>query len=115
MIDLPIGRDRKNRKRMAVCPGGKEAVTEFTVLKRFPKTTYMEFHLRTGRTHQIRVHMAAQGHPLYGDEVYGREEKGLAGQTLHAETLGFLHPVTGVYMEFHAPLPAYFSKLLSNG
>ncbi|MBQ7507369.1 MAG: RluA family pseudouridine synthase [Lachnospiraceae bacterium] len=115
VIDLPIGRDRKNRKRMAVCPDGKEAVTEFTVLKRFPRTTYMEFHLRTGRTHQIRVHMAAQGHPLFGDEVYGREEKGLVGQTLHAETLGFLHPVTGAYMEFHAPLPAYFSRLLSNG
>lgn len=112
VIDRPIGRDKKNRKRMSVSSDGKEAVTRFRVLERFSNTTYLEFTLETGRTHQIRVHMASLGHPLYGDEVYGREEKGLIGQTLHAETLGFLHPVTGIYMEFHAPLPDYFSTLL---
>ncbi len=121
-IDAPIGRSRKDRKKMAVLTraeimqgsSGREAVTHFTVLKRFSETTYCEFQLETGRTHQIRVHMASIGHPLYGDTVYGGEKNahGLRGQTLHAMTIGLIHPRTGNYLEVEAPLPAYFSNLL---
>lgn len=95
-------------------PGGKEAITHYRVLDRFSDYTYMEFRLETGRTHQIRVHMAGIGHPLLGDDVYGpaRCKFHLQGQTLHAKTIGFVHPTTGKYMEIDAPLPEYFEELL---
>lgn len=113
-IDEPIGRDRKDRKKMAVVFDGRHAVTHFKVLERFKDYTYMEFRLETGRTHQIRVHMAYIKHPILGDPLYGPKKCPftLQGQTLHAETIGFIHPSTNEYMEFHAPLPEYFEKLL---
>ncbi len=110
-----IGRHPTDRKRMAiVTKNGKPAVTHYRVLERFEKTTYMEFQLETGRTHQIRVHMASIGHPLLGDEVYGNGKDGvrLQGQTLHAAVIGLIHPRTGEYLEVHAPLPEYFQGLL---
>lgn len=115
VIDAPIGRDERNRKKMAVNrKNGKEAVTHYRVLKRFREYTYMECRLETGRTHQIRVHMNAIGHPLLGDEVYGARKTPfhLQGQTLHAHKLGFIHPKSGDYVEVEAPLPAYFVRLL---
>ena len=95
---------------------GREAVTHYRVLQRFSHTTYCEFELETGRTHQIRVHMASIGHPLYGDTVYGGEKnaRGLQGQTLHAMTIGLIHPRTGEYLEVSAPLPEYFSHLMEH-
>lgn len=111
-----IGRDNRDRKRMAVVPDtqGKPAVTHYHVLQRFNKYTYIECELETGRTHQIRVHMAHLGHPLLGDPLYCpiKSPYSLIGQTLHAYTLGFLHPSSGQYMEFQAPLPDYFKRLL---
>lgn len=111
-----IGRHPTDRKKMAVvASGGKEAVTHYQVLQRFEKYTYVECRLETGRTHQIRVHMAHLGHPLLGDEVYGRKEcpfHHLQGQTLHAKILGFKHPINHAYIETDAPLPDYFQKLL---
>lgn len=109
-----IGRDKKDRKKMAVTPDGKEAVTHYKVLKEFGQYTYVQCRLETGRTHQIRVHMASIGHPLLGDEVYGVRCKNfnLQGQCLHAKTLGFIHPVTKEYIEVDSPLPAYFTHLL---
>lgn len=100
---------------MAVVPaGGKDAVTHYQVLKRFQKYTYVECRLETGRTHQIRVHMASIGHPLLGDTVYGTAKApfALEGQTLHAKILGFRHPRSGSYIETDAPLPEYFERLL---
>ena len=93
---------------------GKEAITHFKVLERFKDATYVQFKLETGRTHQIRVHMASIHHPLLGDDVYGTPTKGyhLQGQTLHAKTIGFIHPTTKKYVEFEAPLPSYFQELL---
>ena len=117
-IDAPIGRSQTDRKKMAVVKsGGKEAFTHFRVIKRFEedKMTYIECRLKTGRTHQIRVHMAHIGHPLLGDEVYGPSRKSkfkTNGQCLHAKTLGFIHPTTGEYVEVDAPLPEYFSHLI---
>ena len=113
-----IGRDPKDRKKMAINEkNGKPAVTHYQVLERFGNYTYMEFALETGRTHQIRVHMASIGHPLLGDEVYGgRHVSGkwhLQGQTLHAMHLGFIHPVTGEFLEINAELPEYFEKILA--
>ena len=114
-----IGRDPKDRKKMAINEkNGKPAVTHYNVLERFGNYTYMEFTLETGRTHQIRVHMASIGHPLLGDEVYGgRHACGkwkLQGQTLHAMNLGFVHPSTGEFLEISAKLPEYFEKLLAD-
>lgn len=117
-VDRPIGRHPVDRKKMAVNEkNGKAAVTHYRVLERFGRFTYIECRLETGRTHQIRVHMASIGHPLLGDEVYGPSGKQpfrLQGQCLHAMTLGFLHPSTGEYVEFEAPLPEYFTQLLKN-
>ncbi len=113
-----IGRHPTQRKKMAVnTKDGRPAVTHYRVLKRFHKYTYVQFQLETGRTHQIRVHMSHIGHPLLGDELYGGCAKnyalsGLCGQSLHAMTIGFIHPSDGTYMEVSAPLPAYFEKLL---
>ena len=114
-VDAPIGRHPIDRKKMAVnTKNGRRAVTHFKVLERFKDTTYLELKLETGRTHQIRVHMSFIGHPLLGDEVYGKKKKisGLEGQALHARLLGFNHPVTGEYIEFEAPPPESFNKLL---
>ncbi|MFR7993047.1 MAG: RluA family pseudouridine synthase [Lachnospiraceae bacterium] len=114
-ISAPIGRHPVDRKRMAVTErNGKPAVTHYQVLKRFRSFTYISCKLETGRTHQIRVHMKSIGHPLLGDEVYGPAKcpYHLQGQTLHAMLLGFVHPTTGEYMEFTAPLPDYFEHLL---
>lgn len=114
-IDAPIGRHPVDRKKMSVNhKNGKSAVTHYRVLERFREFTYVECELETGRTHQIRVHMASIGHPLLGDEVYGPSKcpYRLEGQTLHAGVLGIVHPVTGEYMEFKAPLPEYFEQLL---
>lgn len=114
-VDAPIGRHPTDRKKMAVVrSGGREAVTHYRVLERFGNYTYIECRLETGRTHQIRVHMAGMGHPLLGDQVYGRVKAPfrLEGQTLHAMILGFMHPSSGEYMEFEAPLPEYFAALL---
>lgn len=113
-IDKPIGRHPIDRKKMAVNEKGKRAVTHYRVLQRFAKYTYIECELETGRTHQIRVHMASIGHPLLGDEVYSNVKSPykLEGQTLHAQVLGFRHPTTGEYIEVSAPLPDYFKHLL---
>ena len=114
-VEGPIGRHPIDRKKMAINhKNGKDAVTHYRVLERFGNFTYIECRLETGRTHQIRVHMTSIGHPLLGDEVYGSGKNPfhLQGQTLHAMVLGFVHPRTGEYMEFTAPLPEYFVKLL---
>lgn len=114
-VDRPIGRHPVDRKKMAVNEkNGKSAITHYHVLKRLNGYTHIECILETGRTHQIRVHMASIGHPLLGDEVYsGRKSPvPLEGQTLHAETLGFIHPASGQYIEINAPLPEYFVRLL---
>lgn len=114
-VHTQIGRHPNDRKKMAVLPqGGKEAITHYKVLQRFGRYTYIECRLETGRTHQIRVHMAHLGHPLLGDEVYGPKDGPfrLNGQTLHAKILGFVHPRTGEYIETDAPLPEYFETLL---
>lgn len=115
-VSAPIGRDPIERKKMAVnYKNGKDAVTHYRVLQRFSAYTYIECRLETGRTHQIRVHMASIGHPLLGDSVYGPKKcpfPQLEGQTLHAMVLGFVHPATKTYVETIAPLPAYFEHLL---
>ena len=114
-IQTLIGRQATDRKKMTVVTtGGKEAITHYKVLQHFDKYTYIECQLETGRTHQIRVHMAHLGYPLLGDTVYGREKCPfkLEGQTLHAKTLGFVHPTTEDFLEIDAPLPEYFHKLL---
>jgi len=115
VVNAPIGRHPIDRKKMAINPqNGKNAITHYRVLERFREYTYIECELETGRTHQIRVHMASLHHPLVGDQVYGPEKNPfhLQGQCLHAMVLGFVHPRTHEYMEFYADLPQYFSELL---
>lgn len=115
-INAPIGRDSKDRKKMSVrSRNGRPAVTHYKVLERFGQFTYIQCRLETGRTHQIRVHMASIGHPILGDGVYGPRKcpfPGLQGQTLHARTIGIIHPRTGEYLEVEAPQPSYFEALL---
>ena len=115
VVNAPIGRHPIDRKKMAINPkNGKSAITHYRVLERFREYTYIECELETGRTHQIRVHMASLHHPLVGDQVYGPEKNPfhLQGQCLHAMVLGFVHPRTHEYMEFCTDLPQYFSELL---
>ena len=113
-ISAPIARHPTDRKKMAVVPGGREAVTHYRVLERLSGFTLVECRLETGRTHQIRVHMAHIGHPVAGDPVYGPKKciTSLNGQCLHARLLGFVHPATGEYMEFDSGLPLYFTDFL---
>ncbi|MBR3968047.1 MAG: RluA family pseudouridine synthase [Clostridia bacterium] len=113
-VDAPIARHPVKRKQMAIVPGGKEAVTHYTVLERFGNFTHVKLRLETGRTHQIRVHMAHLGHPVAGDDVYGPHKviTKLCGQCLHARKIGFIHPDTHEYMEFTSDLPQYFTKFL---
>ena len=116
-IDAPIGRDEKNRKKMTITQkNSRAAVTHFFVLERFDKYTLVRCRLETGRTHQIRVHMSKNGHPIVGDMVYGRkkEEFKTNGQLLHAFKVGYIHPVSGEYMEFTRPLPEYFETVLES-
>ena len=109
-IDMPIGRSDKDRKKMAVRKDGKKAVTHFDVIERFDGFTYLDIKIDTGRTHQIRVHMAEIGYPIVGDMVYsnGKNPFGVEGQMLHAKSLDFKHPITGEQMHLEAPLPEYF-------
>lgn len=114
-VDAPIGRNPNDRKKMCVTEkNSKPAVTHYQVLERLGSFTHMEFRLQTGRTHQIRVHMAYQGHPLAGDPVYGPKKviASLGGQCLHAKTIGFIHPRTKEYMEFTSQLPEYYLSFL---
>ncbi|MCD7846858.1 MAG: RluA family pseudouridine synthase [Oscillospiraceae bacterium] len=117
-INAPIGRDKNNRKRMCVTEqNSRPAITHYTVLDELHERSlgicsYVNFRLETGRTHQIRVHSAYIGHPILGDDIYGKPYKGCEGQCLHARKIGFIHPVTGKYLEFTSELPEYFSKLL---
>ncbi|MBR5155819.1 MAG: RluA family pseudouridine synthase [Clostridia bacterium] len=115
-IDAPIGRDPKDRKKMTITQkNSKNAVTHFFVLERFQKYTFIKCRLETGRTHQIRVHMSKNGHPIVGDSVYGRkkEEFKLNGQLLHAWKVGYIHPTNGEYMEFERSAPEYFTQVLA--
>jgi len=114
-IDEPIGRHPKDRIKMAVVENGKKAITHYKVIERFDNYTLVECNLETGRTHQIRVHMAKIGHPLVGDLIYGfkKQRFNLKGQALHAKRLGFIHPSTNEYMEFVSPLPDYFENLIT--
>ena len=113
-INAPIGRNKNNRLQMAITDNGKEAITHYKVIKRYKKYTFVEFKLETGRTHQIRVHMASINHPLLGDELYNRYPSPykLQGQCLHAKTIGFIHPTSKEYVEFEAPIPEYMKHLL---
>ncbi len=112
-VHAPIGRDPKDRQKMCVIDrNSKDAITHYTVLAQFERHAHICCRLETGRTHQIRVHMKHIGHPIYGDAVYGKAEKGIEGQCLHAKKIGFVHPVTGAYLAFDSPLPAYFTRVL---
>lgn len=114
-VNAPIDRHPVKRKQMAIREGGREAVTHFSVIERFGGFTHLRLRLETGRTHQIRVHMAYMGHPVAGDDVYGPKKiiSYLGGQCLHAKKLGFIHPETKEYMEFESQLPEYFEKFLA--
>ena len=116
VVNAPIGRHPIDRKKMAVTEkNSKEAVTYFRVIAEYPGYTHIRLRLETGRTHQIRVHMAYLGHPVAGDPVYGlrKPDLGLKGQCLHARLVGFVHPRDGRYLEFESPLPDYFTRLLT--
>ncbi len=114
-IDMPIARSTKDRKKMAVDPKGKEAITHYKVLQRYDKYTLLEIKIDTGRTHQIRVHMSYIGHPVVGDMQYsnGKNEFGIEGQMLHSKYLEFDHPITGKRLKLEAPLPEYFEQVLN--
>ncbi len=115
-VEGPIGRSPKDRKKMCInYDNGRDAVTHYKVLKEFEKYTLVECRLETGRTHQIRVHMSSIGHPVACDPVYGVKKEPLSwdGQLLHAKTVGFIHPLSGEYREFSAPLPDYFEKIIN--
>lgn len=115
LIDAPIGRSLTDRKKMAINPQGKEAITHFKVLKRFKEATLIELTLETGRTHQIRVHMDYIGHPVVNDPVYGKRKLiDDFGQCLHAKELGFIHPSTHKYIEFDSPLPEKFINIMKH-
>ena len=113
-IDMPIGRNRSDRKKMAVDKNGRNAITHIKVLKRYDKYTLLEINIETGRTHQIRVHLSHIGYPIIGDYTYsnGKNEFGVIGQCLHAKYLEFKHPVTGKEMKLEAPLPEYFENIV---
>lgn len=114
-IDAPLGRHPIERIKIAVVKDGRRAVTHYKVLERYKNNTLIECRLETGRTHQIRVHMAYIGHPLVGDPVYGfkKQRFNLEGQMLHAKVLGFIHPTKEIYMEFESDMPEYFQKVLN--
>ena len=116
-VNAPIGRHPTDRKKMSIhAKNGREAITHYKVLERFGNYTHIQCKLETGRTHQIRVHMSSIGHPLVGDMIYGPAKcpfSNLQGQTLHAKTLGFIHPSTTEYLEVNAPLPDYFVSLIN--
>ena len=114
-VNKPIGRNPKDRLKMAVVKDGKNAITHFEVIKRYENFTHMKARLETGRTHQIRVHALSINHPLLGDEVYGPKNNKfkLKGQTLHAKKLGFIHPSKNEYVEFNSELPEYFQKIIN--
>ena len=113
-INAPIGRSKYDRKKMCVTDSNsKEAVTHFEVLDEFGQFSLLKFKLETGRTHQIRVHSSYIGHPVYGDEVYGKAVKGVEGQCLHAKKIGFIHPKSNEYVEFDSVLPDYFVNILT--
>lgn len=114
-VDRPIGRNPKDRLKMAIVKDGKRAVTHFEVIQRYNNFTHMKVSLETGRTHQIRVHAASISHPLLGDPIYGPKNSKIkcSGQTLHARKLGFIHPTTKQYVEFNSELPSYFVEILN--
>ena len=114
-IDMPIGRSTKDRKKMAVTSKGKNAITHIKVLNRFNEYTLLQVNIETGRTHQIRVHLAEIGYPVVGDSVYsnGKNKFGIQGQCLHAKSLDFKHPITGKQMHLEAELPQYFKNIIS--
>ena len=113
-IDMPIGRSKTDRKKMAVCKDGKNAITHIKVLKRWEYYTLLQVNIETGRTHQIRVHLSYIGYPIIGDYTYsnGKNEFGVVGQCLHAQKLEFKHPTTNKIMELEAPLPEYFQEII---
>lgn len=113
-VDAPIGRHKTDRKKMCVtAENSRNAVTHYSVLKQYGGYAHVRLQLETGRTHQIRVHLAYIGHPVLGDDVYGKPYKGIEGQCLHARKIGFIHPTTGEYMEFTSELPDYFVAVLN--
>lgn len=115
-INMPIGRSTKDRKKMAISKDGKNAITHFTVIKRFANYTLLEVKIETGRTHQIRVHLSEIGYPIIGDTVYsnGKNEWNIVGQCLHAKSLKFKHPITNKEMFIQAQLPEYFQDIISD-
>ena len=114
VVDLPIGRCKTDRKKMDIDKNGRNATTHYTVLQRYKSNTLVQFELKTGRTHQIRVHTKHLGHPVVGDKTYGYKNQrfNLDGQLLHARQIVFTHPITGEEMTFFAPIPAYFQRIL---
>lgn len=113
-IDAPIGRHKTDRKKMCVTTeNSRNAVTHYSVIRQYGGYAHVRLRLETGRTHQIRVHLAYIGHPVLGDDVYGKAYKGIEGQCLHARKIGFIHPTTGEYMEFTSELPDYFVSILN--